>query len=434
MMRSFMSTNRRNPSCALSALAVSVLMVSTFAGTSEVAAQDGVSVGELRLGAGLGAGAGYNSNLFLAADNNPDGQVSSVSAFVEPRIGLSTIEPRSYDFDLELSAEWMQYISEEEGEREQSGLSLTGHTGLRLNPIGDVSAAASFRVRRTNDPAYSVDGSPLRNWRLAPGVEVGFHPGGIGESRLGFSGYLRGTYRVARFEERSQLDRNTPGVSARLQYNFLPRTALYVTGGLARTMYVDERDEEGGAGEDARSAARSDSTSLNGVLGFTTAWTRFLGTRTAVGYASTNHDVGPGAAALTAEASVMLQPVSSLRLTAGWRRGLEDSPVANALRYDGIRLEGSYRWNIVELEAYTGLRFVRLDSFVSGDGELEDRTDRLLDAGSSLRVAVARNVGIGVRYRLRSSLDEAEEFEEGVSALPRGYVQHLVSGGVDVRF
>lgn len=398
--------------------------------TAQALAADGLSLGEFNLSAGLGAGVGYDSNVFYTpSDAAFDAERrGSMTAFVAPRLSLRTEDVRAVDFRLSLQSRWTQFVSDDDRDREQSGLMLGANTSARFNPKGDVSVMPSVAVRRTNDAAYSPSGEPFRNWRTVPGLRLDWHPGGVSERRLGFSGGVWGDVQILRYEQRELLNRTAPGGRAVLRYHLLPKTSVFVDGGVRRTIYNEVEGR----------TANSDSTGLNARAGFAGVITRPLAVRTVLGYGRMNYDEGPSRGALLAEVGLTAELSSQVELAAGWRRGLGDSSFGNSVRYDAVEARLTLGIEPVEFGLGGGVRFLEFefDGVPTLDGGLGRSEDTLVHTDATVRVAVTRNLGITADYGLRTSLEDAV-VGEGANALvvrPRGFTQHVVTGGLDVRF
>jgi len=403
----------------------------------------GVQLGEFRVNAGLRLETGYDTNVYYNAIN--ERRATSVRLNVGPSLRLTTIDPRGVDLRIALSARWDQYFRRSiEPSRDPSGLRTTFDVSARFNPRGSVSVMPANLLRRSFDPGFSDSADPIRALFNETSVTVGWHPGGAArESRLGFSGSLRPFYRLWRYAPSDSIDKNSGGAGGELRWNFLPRTALFIMGNIARTTYQEPDTVPIGTISDQNAATRlpnAASTPYRIGGGVTGLVSRQLGLLLRAGYGGATYETGDSTRRFIAQAQLTLYLPRDTSIAAGYYRDFGDSAFGNYVNIDRgyINLDTRIQRVSVSLEGFVQRnRFSENDRvLVSTEAGLvplytEDvRRDLVFGGAVSAAFALTRFMDVGARYRLRARQSNVEFRSIAgeapfVNASP-DYLKHLV--------
>ena len=209
----------------------------------------GYRLGDLELHPGLAGEFGYDSNMFLRADNENVVDVWRIR--VTPSLSLSTLGPErrgdapppSVTFRAGASGTYNEYIDaggSEENVSDFRNLGANGNAELTINPTGPVGGRLFGSVIRSIQPSNLSDTSSAYNRvHLQGGTELMWIPGGgLFDWRVGY------TYDTELFEETrfQSLNNGTHAIGTRGRWRFLPKTALLFDASQSFVRYSDPGD------------------------------------------------------------------------------------------------------------------------------------------------------------------------------------------------
>ncbi len=209
----------------------------------------GYRLGDMELHPGLAGEFGYDSNMFLRADNENVVDVWRIR--VTPSLSLSTLgEQRrgggpapKVTFSAGAAATYNEYIDasgSEENVSDFRNLGANANAALTINPAGPVGGRLFGDVIRTVQPSNLSDTSFAYNrLYLRGGTELMWLPGGgLFDWRLGYD-YGTELFEESRFES---LNNGTHTIGTRGRWRFLPKTALLFDATHSFVHYSDPGD------------------------------------------------------------------------------------------------------------------------------------------------------------------------------------------------
>ncbi len=344
----------------------------------------GVAAGGVLLHPHLQLDIGFDSNVF--SESSDEAVNGGVLARIYPHLIVETPRPRVVDLDANVGARWRQYLTgADEGVTDQSGLDVLADLGIRFNASGIVSVRPSNSLRRVNDPAFNDAGEPYGSLSNEVRLELGFHPGGARRTdRLGFSGRIGGVQRIWRYDNQPSLDRSSLGGFLDIRYNFLPKTAVFVSSSVATLTYEgpftlpagsDVLDDVAALG--ALALPNSDALPLRAVAGLSGLLTRRLSVRAQVGYGATNHKSGDSFGSVVAAAGFTVDATARTRLGLAYSRDFDVSSFGNFFAYHRAEIFGEAG---VSLLRVTGRVFGQLNSY----GDLANPEVTVVSGGSGI--------------------------------------------------
>lgn len=421
---------------------LAALCVVFVVGAREAGAADdgGVPAGSLQLFPGLRLEFGLDTNpLYESPEEEPR---PSGALLVNPYMGVRTPEPRMVDLTADLGAAWEQFLAGESGSglstgaNEQSGLDLEAGLGLRLNPRGLVSVAPSDRLAWATSPNLNAQGDPFRVLQNDFDLEVALHPGGYGDDeRLGISGEAGVTYRTWRYDQYPDYDHDAIGGRLELQWNFLPKTAVFALGSVDKMSYRD-REVVVTMIDGASFVDNIDSFSARGSAGFTGLLTRRLSLLGSAGYGVGNYDSGRDPRTYLAHVDLGVHLNPNARLNLGWEHNFEDTLLSSFITYHRAYVTSTMTAGDLGFGLSGWVSVNRFSVPTSGGEEVDvyngDRDDTVVGGAADLNYTVTNWFTLGLRYSpaMRDSTATfADPSGEGISA---DYIQHRAFFYVDL--
>jgi hypothetical protein len=209
----------------------------------------GYRLGDLELHPGLAGEFGYDSNMFLRADNENVVDVWRIR--VTPSLSLSTLgaqrragaPPPKMTFSAGAAGTYNEYFDAGGGTEDVSSFRNFGanaNADLTINPAGPVGGRLFGNVVRTVEPSNLSDTSAAYNrLNLRGGTELMWLPGGgLFDWRVGYA-YDTELFEESRFES---LNNGTHAISTRGRWRFLPKTALLFDASHSFVHYSDPGD------------------------------------------------------------------------------------------------------------------------------------------------------------------------------------------------
>lgn len=412
-------------------IALSLALLGAGLGAAPAHASDGVAAGSLQLRPGLRLSVGVDSSpLFQDASRDP---TPSGSIRVNPYLGVRTPEPRALELFADLGAAWEQLIQEDA--KSQSGLDLEGHVGVRVNPNGVVSITPSDHLAWTNTP-NTTTGDPIRSLHNRFDLTVGLHPGGHGRSeRLGLSGELGFQHRLWDYDSYDSLNRTGLGGRLELQWNFLPKTGIFVSS-TVDTIRYDSASLSSVTSSGPTDIDNVDSLSVRAALGFTGFLTRRFSVLASGGYGLGNYDLGEDIKTYLTHVEFGVHLSDHNRIHFGWEHNFEDSFLSNFLTYHRIYAEASVDVGALGLGLGGYVNLNTYSSMTSGGTEVDvfngERKDTLVGADALVSYSVTDWFTMGLRYSPTVRDSTATISDGSVVGQSADYVQHRAFFFLDI--
>ncbi len=191
--------------------------------------QSGIQVSDsVLLHAGVGAEAGYDSNVFYSENNAKSSPIVRVLPFLEltnmTRMGA---QPSAASFDLGAALTYREYLSNDALIREQRAFMPSAYANLDLSSSQTISFGVSESFARTEDPPYLTSGTTepfIRDNNLAM-AQLRWAPNG---GRLALT--FRYTNTIDNFEtvNVSAASSMANSVMVDASWKWLPKTSLFV--------------------------------------------------------------------------------------------------------------------------------------------------------------------------------------------------------------
>lgn len=395
---------------------------------------DGLRSGNLQLNPGIKFGAGYDSNLYYESLNRPENVRTASQGLIEPRLKIGVIEASSYDFSLDGTVGWTQYLTTTDSIRNQSGLSSTLLVTGTLNPQGAVSLKATERFVRTNETTSAASSAPLNRTTNVLGATVGLHPGGrVIESHLSYD------YGVHRLNLYPDLDRNEHLLSWKNQWRFLPKTG-FVLDANYRVIRYREPARGGSAVRPDGRLVNANSTPVRVQGGVSGLITNRLSLRLTGGYGWGLYEAGPtieGPLAHVEGTYVFGPQALRNRFRVGYELNFSDSIIGNYFSFHRFYTnyeQGFYNNRLrVALGGNVQFRnYARLDvrTITTEDVVItlpEEASDLLVGVNGSLGYHFSNAWSAGVQYGLGSNFtDDLIEIDGPGESAVRDYLRHHV--------
>ena len=410
-------------------LSLALACVGTVAAPAH--AEDGVAAGSLQLRPGIRLELGVDSSpLYLDASQDPQ---PSGTIRINPYIGISTPEPRALELFADLGAAWEQLLQEDASG--QSGLDLEAAVGLRVNPNGVVSITPSDHLSWTNTP-NSRAGDPFRVLHNRFDIEVGLHPGGYGRSeRLGRSGALGFQHRVWDYDSFDSLNRTGLGGRLELQWNFLPKTGVFITGAVD-TLSYDSVSVTSVTSSGAVEVDNVDSLAIRASAGFTGFLSRRLSLLASGGFGQANYDLGEDAKTYLTHIEFGVHLSDTNRLRFGWEHNFEDAVLSNFITYHRVYADASVDAGALGLGLGAYVNLNTYSSMTSGGTEVDvfngERKDTLVGGQALVSYSVTDWFTMGLRYN-PTIRDSTTTVSDGSTAgQSADYVQHRALFFLDI--
>ncbi|MFB6264907.1 MAG: hypothetical protein ABEL76_14990 [Bradymonadaceae bacterium] len=306
-------------------LAAAVVLLSSSVGRAE--AGDGFKAGNLALSPELQVFGAYDTNVFrLDSDEVAPGEdvPSSPVLGIAPGLEITTPNPSNFDFQLDSSVLWEQYLSSEQVVRDQSGLSADGKVSGRINPNGNVSFELHDKIQYKNEPPTTASSDSFDRLVNRVGGGLGIHPG----DRILQIDLIYDWARFVYFHPSLlDLDKSEHQRDLDLKWRFLPKTALVLQSDFDVIRYDVGRRGVAGAG-----LPNTDGTPFHTKAGLSGLFTRRLSTRLLAGYANGFYESGPSYSAFIGEARIAYKigPIDAdNEIALQYERSFRDSPVSN---------------------------------------------------------------------------------------------------------
>jgi hypothetical protein len=386
----------------------------TSAPTPGIHSNPGVKLSdEAVLHAGVGASAGYDSNVFFNDANKVTSPILEVTPAIDitnaPRDGTV---PSSIYYDLAASLQYREYLSDDDNVKAQRSFNPSINGSLQTSKQTAIGLVLSDAFTRLQEPPYvPTTGNITRDYNLAS-AQIRVSPGGGRLSTtLGYSNSLQ------IFETTGLEYANVMGHELKLDisWKWLPKTAVFVQAAQDIITYLNT---------DA-AHPRQNGYPFKAVAGLRGLVTAKLSALITAGYAIGNYQDGApnpsGADNLIATADLNYAPTSTTMVGLGYRHEFQNSPVIGTFYdsdrgYIGIKQSIASRLIVGANGQYEYRRY---------KGYMLPRNDKVLGAGAIADFYIQQWFYAGVSYNLSFNDSNLTVMEGGVD-----YTKHLVMGRV----
>jgi hypothetical protein len=385
----------------------------------------GVMIGEgvyLRLA--VAAEAGYDTNVFY----NDQARTDSATFMVTPSVEISNATRDGSElpvsFSLGVSMVYREYINDDSQVRAQRALNPT-FGGVVAYNSGSQVLSLSDQYTRLEDPPYEKGGEPLtRNYNMAA-FTAGLSPGG---GRLPLLFRYTNTLDLFEGNQFNFGNRMSHDALLDLSWKWLPKTSVYLAGGIGYTQYLS--DEADTAGK-SNSLPYRVSTGLRGLV------TPKLTVMVGVGFADAIYDnkaINPTGASNLGVMAVSTYTASEwTSLGAGYAHEFRDSPVLGSYYdLDSFDLGVAQRVGPVSLTLAGRYEYRRYKGFQFG--QPIGRKDNIYQVRLSADYLFQKWFYTGFSYStlISRSSDAAASAMMAAGALD--YSKHLILGRVGVTY
>jgi len=386
----------------------------TSAPTPGIHANPGVRLSEETvLHAGVGASAGYDSNVFFNDANKVTSPIFEVTPSIDltnsPRDGT---QPSGIYYDFGASLQYREYLTDDENVKSQRAFNPTLSGLLQTSAQTALGLALSESFTRLQEPPYTPStGNITRDANLAS-ARLRLSPGG---GRL--AGSLQYTNAVQIFETTGLEYANVMGHEflLDLSWKWLPKTGLFVQAAQGIISYLKTDPAH----------PRNNGYPFKAVGGMRGLVTSKVSAMITAGYAIGNYQGGApnptGASNLIATLDLNYAPVSSTIIGLGYRHEFQNSPVI-----------GTYfdtDWGYLGLKQNFGQRLV---AGINGRYEYRrykglpvERRDNIIGAGALMDFYIQQWFYAGVSYTLSLNDSNLTAAEGAVD-----YTKHIILGRI----
>jgi hypothetical protein len=364
-------------------------------------AQNGVSVSDgVVLHAGVGAEAGYDTNVFYNDSQKVGAGVVRVTPFLElTNAARGGQPPTGLFFDVRGMLTYREYLSDADDVTTLRAFMPAASALLEHNSGGTLVLGVSDMYGRLEDAPYSRG--------TGPGTDVIVRDNNVASAQLRWApggGRLQALIRYSNYWDRF----DTPGLTGAsslmhegmldLSWRWLPKTALFMQVRQGYLYYYNDDTTgvlTGMPGTKPSSYPLRITAGLRGLVTAKTAVQIFAG------YQNAFYSSGPstgGAGSITAGAEVMLMPLINTRITLGGRHEFQPSVIGNFYYVDGVYLSLSQLTTFnLSTQVFGRYEHRRFEGVA---GSTEPRVDDFAQVGASLDYYLKEWAYAGVTYSL----------------------------------
>jgi hypothetical protein len=363
-------------------------------------AQNGLQLSDSALlHLGIGAEAGYDSNVFYSENNAKASPIIRILPFLEltnaTRMGS---HPSGASFDLGAALTYREYLSNDPLIRDQRAFMPSAFADLEFGGAQAVSFGVSDSFARTEDPPYLNGGSTqpfIRDTNLAI-AQVGWAPSG---GRLGFT--LRYTNTIDNFETVNVSAASSMANSLMLDasWKWLPKTALFAQVSQGYISYLNTVDPN-------LKSVSYPLTANTGIRGLVTAK---LAATLFVGYSNGFYATRPGPNGFrgffNAGGDVAYRPTLLTTVALGYRHDFQNAILGDFYYRDAVYLnlgQAIAGRVAMGLSARYESRSFQGVPVTSGTGRTS-RHDNFWQVGANLDYRMRAWTYVGVSYALMSN-------------------------------
>lgn len=370
---------------------------------------------------GLGAEAGYDSNVFYQKTNPVSSPVIRVIPFIQiTNASRGGAQPGGAFYDLSATLLYREFITDDTAAKAQRAFNPVISGLLDLNPQSPLNFSVTEQFARFEEPPYIASTSNIVRIYNYASLQLKYAPGG---GRL--QTMLRYSNAVNVFETDTLKFANHMGHDLTLDtsWRWLPKTSLFLQ---LSQGYIDYLNPEA-----ANGSTRKNSYPLRAITGIRGLITNKTTVYMGVGYLNGFYTGGvqntSGFSNLGFVSEVSYSPTLLTKAMVGFRHEFRNSPVIGNF-YDVDTPYASFSVNLAS-------RFV-----VSAFGKYEyrryrgtssaERKDHVIQAGGQADFFVAHWFYLGASYV--STVNDSKTTNDGIAGLD--YTKHLVLGRIGVTY
>jgi hypothetical protein len=395
--------------------------------------ETGINLGEgVLMHIGLGAEAGYDSNVFYTSTSAPTPVVGSgiirTAGFVEinNRARLGGVSPSGLTYSVRAGMMYRRYTNNDEGVSQYKN-ALMPSAGLSVGTSASHWALGlSDAFVRVEDPPYGAAGAgPIARDNNTASAQAAWSPGG---GRISTTFRYNNTIDIFETGSSFQYANNLAHVlMLDVSWKWLPKTAVFLQVSQGWTTYLNPAAGTTGTG-------KHDSYPLHAVVGLRGLVTPKTSVVAALGYANAFYSSGASTGGVLGSSYVDLQaivtPTMLSRVAFGYHQDFQNS-VISSFYYD-YSVYASY---VQQLAGRMALDLSGRFSHRQYEGLLFDttgatRTDNVFLLGASLDYFVRNWIYGGIGYSMVADLSDY--------TLPGGapvdYVKHQVFARLGVTY
>lgn len=387
-------------------------------------ADTGVKLSESTLlHVGVGAEAGYDSNVFFTRNNRVDSPVTRIVPFIQlTNAGRGGAVPSGLYYDLSANLVYREFLTDDERAKAQRAFNpaVTGLVEFGSNQALAVTLS-DFYVRLEEPPYGPSTGNITRNYNLAA-LQLRWTPGG---GRL--QSALRYSNAVDIFEnpELEYANYMAHDLMVDVSWRWLPKTATYVQLSQGYVGYFED---------DPR---KSNSLPFRGIVGLRGLLTEKLSLNLGLGYTNGFYRDAPnpsGWGNLATVAELTYRPTLTTQILLGYRHEFRNSPIiANFYNVDAgylsLRQAVAARFIVGGFGRYEYRRFEGARTAAAIESA---RRDHVIQLGANADYFIQRWFFAGVFYVFtanRSNLSDQLPTAQGLE-----YDKHLLLGRLGVTY
>jgi hypothetical protein len=400
-------------------------------GQSEVG---GVQLSESALlHVGVGAEAGYDSNVFYAETSPRGSAIARIVPFLElTNAARNGAVNSDLYYDLGAALVYREYLSSDPDIKSQRAFMPSAYGNLEFSKMQSLSFGLSEAYTRTEDPPYQVSQAQITRDVNQASASLRWTPGG---GRLGM--VLRYTNTVDAFETNNLRFANSMGHLLLLDtsWKWLPKTALVLQVSQGYISYFHT---------DATGVTKPASFPFHAYGGIRGLITPKLTVNLAVGYGNGFYDLtnrsGPsGYGSISATADVVYQPTLLTSVQFGYRRDFLNAIIGDFYYLDAVYLNigqaiaGRVGFGLSARYESRSFENVPVRLTATAPTIFRSRHDNFFQLGANLDYRIRDWIYAGVAYTM---LDNSAG-SETLGTLDSGrvsYVKHLVFARLGVTY
>jgi hypothetical protein len=376
---------------------------------------------------GIGAEAGYDTNVFFQDQNAISAPLLRVIPYVQmTNAGRDGAVPPGIYYDLSAALTYREYLSDDENVKAQRAFNPTLSGVLEFGNSQALTLSLTEQFARLDEPPYGPStGNIIQNFNMAS-AQLKWAPGG---GR--FSATLRYTNMLSFFDNAELKFANNMGNDGTLDlaWRWLPRTSIFLTVSQGYISYFDS------APPPSAEFVRSNSLPFRALAGLRGLLTNKLSLYLGAGYTNGFYSGGvanpSGVDNLAAIAEVTYKPTLLTDLIVGYRNEFRNSPVVGnfyglSTPYVALRSRLAER---ILLGAFARFERRTFDVQLS---PTDTRNDNFVQGGVQADVNIAGGFYAGVSYIATVNNSNADEFFPGAPGLD--YLKQLILGRLGVMY
>ncbi len=400
--------------------------ISATGGLKQPQGDIGIRVGDNAvLHAGVTTEVGYDTNVFYDNSSRIESAVLRVTSTLELTNASRdpSIRSTALTYSLAGALAYREYLTDNQDVKAQRAVNPSVSAALAYTPGQSLSFSVSDSFSRTEEAPYGPStGAIIRDYNTA-NAQVRVAPGG---GRIAAA--LRYTNNYDFYENQSlkYASNMTHDLLLDLSWKWLPKTALYLQGGIAWTGYLEPMNA---------TSARFDSYSYRVIGGIRGLITPKLSMGIGAGYADAVYDgkaASPsGSGSVSVGVDVSYRPAPFTALGVSYAHGFRNSPIVGTF-YEVDTVGVSISQMVASrLALGLGGRYeYRRYAGLSVAGAVVSRKDSILIGGAQADYFIKRWLYAGIVYAI--TFNDSTEEPDTSTVVGVDYTKHQVLGRVGV--